>query len=340
LNLILTEIKKLELKNVWTLSRNSSYFKENVFLEIEKDGITGYGEAAPNVRYGETAQLTEKIIKEAAGVIVKQDLFKYRQIKKIIDELIVGQNCAKAAIDMAVMDWVAKAMDVPLYKMMGLDGEKEPVTCYTIGIASISEIKNKTRDAAEYPILKIKLGVENDEEIINAVREVTDKPLRVDANEGWGDKETAVKKIQWLEKKGVEFIEQPMPAEMLEETGWLRERVALPLIADEAVINSESIAGLSEVYDGINIKLMKAGGIQEAVKMIYIAEALKMDVMLGCMVESSLAISAAAQLSSLVKWLDLDTNLLINNDPFCGVKTRKGKMSLNSKPGLGVSKRV
>ena len=338
--MFLTEIKKLELKNVWTISRNSSSYKENVFLKIKKDGITGYGEAAPNVRYGENVQLTQKAIEDAAPVIIKHDFFKYTEIKKIIDELIVGQNCAKAAIDMAVMDWVAKAMDLPLYKLLDLDSEKIPVTSYSIGIDSISEIKNKVRNASDYPILKIKLGAENDEEIINAVREVTDKPLRIDANEGWKDKETAVKKIHWLEEKGVEFVEQPMPAEMLEETAWLRERVALPLVADEAVINSESIAALNQVYDGINIKLMKAGGIQEAVKMAHIAKSLEMDIMIGCMIESSLAISAAAQLCSLVKWADLDGNLLISNDPFCGVKTSKGKISLSSKPGLGVHERA
>ena len=340
MNLILTEIKKLKLKNVWTISRNSSHYKENVFLKIEKDGITGYGEAAPNVRYGENAQLTEKIIKDTAPVILKHDLFKYTEIKKIIDELIIGQNCAKAAVDMAVMDWVAKAVDVPLYKLLGLDSEKIPVTSYSIGIDSISEIKNKVRDASDYPILKIKLGAENDEEIINAVREVTDKPLRVDANEGWKDKETALKKILWLQKKGIEFVEQPMPAEMLEETAWLRQRIDLPLVADEAVINAESIPALSGIYDGINIKLMKAGGIQEALKMTHIAQALKMEVMFGCMIESSLAISATAQLGSLAKWIDLDGNLLINNDPFCGVKVSAGKLSLNSMPGLGVSERV
>jgi L-alanine-DL-glutamate epimerase-like enolase superfamily enzyme len=338
--LILTEIKKLKLKNIWTISRSSSHYKENVFLKIEKDGITACGEAAPNVRYGENAQLTQKVIEDTAPVVLKHDLFKYTEIKKIIDELIVGQNCAKAALDMAVMDWVAKAMEVPLYKLLGLDSGKIPITSYSIGIDSISEIKNKVRDASDYPILKIKLGADNDEEIINAVREVTDKPLRVDANEGWKDKETALKKIQWLQTKGIEFVEQPMPAEMLAETAWLRQRVDLPLVADEAVINAESIPALSNIYDGINIKLMKAGGIQEAVEITHIAKALKMDVMFGCMIESSLAISAAAHLASLAKWTDLDGNLLIDNDPFSGVKVSAGKLSLNSMPGLGVSERV
>ena len=338
--MILTEIKKLNLKNVWTISRSSSGYKENVFLKIEKDGITAYGEAAPNVRYGENAHLTKKLIDETGPLILKQDLFKYTEIKKIIDDSITGQNCAKAALDMAVMDWVAKAMDAPLYKLLGLDSDQIPLTSYSIGIDSVDKIKNKVRDAPDYPILKIKLGADNDEEIVDAVREVTDKTLRVDANEGWKDKETAVKKIQWLQTKGIEFVEQPMPAEMLEETAWLKQRIDLPLVADEAVINAESIPALRGIYDGINIKLMKAGGIQEALKMARIAKALKMDVMFGCMIESSLAISAAAHLAPLARWIDLDGNLLISNDPFCGVKTSAGKLSLNSTPGLGVSERV
>ena len=338
--MFLTEIKKLNLKNVWTISRNSSSFKENVFLKIEKDGITAYGEAAPNVRYGENAQLTKKAIDETAPLILKHDLFKYTEIKKIIDESVTGQNCARAALDMAVMDWVAKAMDVPLYKFFGLDIAKIPATSYSIGIDSIDETKNKVRGASDFPILKIKLGADNDEEIIDAVRDVTDKPLRIDANEGWKDKETALKKIQWLQTKGIEFVEQPMPAEMLEETAWLRERIDLPLIADEAVINVQSIPALSGIYDGINIKLMKAGGIQEAHKMTHIAKALKMDVMFGCMIESSLAIAAAAHLAPLAKWIDLDGNLLINNDPFIGPEVFAGKLTLNSNPGLGVSERI
>jgi L-alanine-DL-glutamate epimerase-like enolase superfamily enzyme len=241
---------------------------------------------------------------------------------------------------MAVMDWVAKAMNVPLYRLLGLNSDKIPITSFSIGIDSIDEIKNKVRDASDFPILKIKLGADNDEEIIDAVRDVTDKPLRVDANEGWKDKETALKKILWLQTKGIEFVEQPMPAEMLEETAWLKQRTDLPLVADEAVINAQSIPALSGIYDGINIKLMKAGGIQEALKMTHIAKALKMDVMFGCMIESSLAIAAAAHLAPLAKWIDLDGNLLINNDPFVGPEVSDGKLTLNSNPGLGVSERV
>jgi L-alanine-DL-glutamate epimerase-like enolase superfamily enzyme len=334
--LISTKIRKLQLRNTWTISRNSSSFKENVFVEIEKDSVVGYGEAAPNVRYGETPEMTEKTINKVSEVLLKQDLFKYSQVKEMLDELIVGQNCAKAALDMAVMDWVAKSLNTPLYKMLGLDPDKTPVTSYTIGIDEPDMIKTKVSQALDYPILKIKVGNQNDEEIIDAVRSITDKPIRVDANEGWLDKETAVKKIEWMQSKGVEFVEQPMPAKMLEETAWLRQRVDMPLIADEAVINATDIASVSQVYDGINIKLMKSGGIQEALNMIHAARPAGLKIMIGCMIESSIAITAAAHLSPLVDWADLDGNLLISNDPFTGVKVSQGRLILNDQPGIGI----
>jgi L-alanine-DL-glutamate epimerase-like enolase superfamily enzyme len=335
--LISTKIRKLELRNTWTISRNSSSYKQNVFVKIEKDAITGYGEAAPNVRYGETPEMSEKIINQVSETLLKQDLSKYSQVKEVLDELIIGQNCAKAALDIAIMDWVAKKQNLPLYKMLGLDPDKTPVTSFSIGIDKPDMIKTKVSQTLDYPILKIKVGNENDEDIINAVRSVTDKPIRVDANEGWTDKETAVKKIEWMQSKGVEFIEQPMPAKMLEETAWLRQRVDIPLIADEAVINTSDIASLAEAYDGINIKLMKAGGIQEALKMIHAARAVGLKIMIGCMIESSIAITAAAHLSPLVDWADLDGNLLISNDPFCGVKTSHGRLILNDQPGIVIT---
>lgn len=335
--MIFTKIRKLELKDVWTTSRNSSQCKENVFVKIEKNGVTGYGEAAPNIRYGEDAQTTEKMILCASKAMSHHDLFKYTQVKEVLDDCIVAQNCAKAALDIALMDWVAKSFNVPLYKMLGLNADNTPLTSYSIGIDQIDVMKRKTREAQEYPILKIKVGNQNDEEIINAIRTVTDKSIRVDANEGWKDKEVAVKKAEWMQSRGVEFIEQPMPAGMLEETAWVRQRVKLPLIADEAVLTAADIPLLTEAYDGINIKLMKAGGIQEALKMISVARAVGLKVMLGCMIESSIAITAAAHLSPLADWADLDGNLLISNDPFCGVKVSGGRLILNDQPGIGVT---
>lgn len=332
-----TKIIKLELQNVWSISRNSSRVKENVFVKLEKDGITAYGEAAPNVRYGENAELTQQKIELAAAAISDLDLSDCANVKETIDPFITGQNCARAALDIAVVDWAAKRLGLPLYKLLELDPSDTPVTSFSIGIDTPDMVRQKVLQAADFPILKIKLGADNDEEIINAVRSVTDKPIRVDANEAWTNKEAAVKKIHWLKTKNVEFIEQPMPSHMLKETAWLRRRIDMPLVADEAVLTVADIPSIARAYDGINIKLMKAGGIQEALAMIYVARSVGLKIMLGCMIESSIAITAAAHLSPLVDWADLDGNLLISNDPFSGVKVQNGKLILNDLPGLGVT---
>ena len=192
------------------------------------------------------------------------------------------------------------------------------------------------REAADFPVLKVKVGLQNDEETIAAVRSVTNKPLRVDANEGWTDKEEAIRKINWLEAQGVELIEQPMPAHMFEETKYVRSKVHIPVIADEACTDASLIPHLKEAYDGVNVKLDKSGGVMEAYRWIKFARAMNMKVMLGCMVSSSCTVTAAAHLSPLVDYPDLDGNLLISNDPYEGVKVRNGKLILPSGPGLGL----
>ncbi len=256
------------------------------------------------------------------------------------ERVIPDQSCACAALDIAILDWVGRRLNVPLYRLFGLDAGKAPVTTFSIGIDTPEVIKAKVKEAKDFPVLKIKVGTENDAQIVAAVREATDRPLRVDANEGWRDKEQALKKIQWLQKMGVELIEQPLPAAMIDETAWLKERVDMPIIADEAVKGAGDIPKLAGAYDGINIKLMKAGGIQEAIRMIHVARALGLKIMLGCMIESSVAISAAAHISPLVDYADLDGNLLISNDPFAGVDVKNGKLILNDQPGLGVSEQT
>ncbi len=328
--------KKLELAHTWTISRNSSNFKNNVFVKIERDGIVGYGEAAPNVRYGENHELTTQKINEARSIFTDNELFHYMNIKEAMDSKILKQSCAKAALDIALMDWVGKALNVPLYRFFGLNPANAPLTSFSIGIDTPEVIRQKVREAEPYPLLKIKVGKPNDEEIIGAVRSVTDKPIRVDANEGWKTKEEALERILWLKTQGVEFIEQPMPSDMIEETAWVRERAGIPIVADEAVKTAADIPKLAKAYDGINIKLMKSGGMLEAWRMIGMAKAMGMKIMLGCMIESSVAISAAAHLAPFVDWADLDGNLLIKNDPFTGVKVDHGKFVYNDKPGLGV----
>jgi L-alanine-DL-glutamate epimerase-like enolase superfamily enzyme len=335
--MIEVKTKRLFLQDTWTISRNSSDYKDNVFVKIEKDGVAGFGEAAPNVRYGEDHLKTMDRINAVKNIFEETHLWHYVDLKDKIFASITDQNCARCALDIAIMDWVGKKLNVPLYKLWGLDKTKTPRTSFSIGIDTIEVIKKKVRAAEKYPLLKIKVGKDNDEEIIEAVRSVTDKPIRVDANEGWKSKELALEKIQWLQSKGIEFIEQPMPSEMIEETRWLRERIDIPIVADEAVKTAADIPKLAEAYDGINIKLMKAGGPQEAMRMIYLAKTMNMKIMLGCMIESAVAISAAAHLSPLVDWADLDGNLLLREDPYEGVGVENGKLILYDQPGLGIS---
>lgn len=335
--MIEVKTRRLFLADTWTIARNSSDYKDNVFVKIEKDGIIGLGEAAPNIRYGEDHKKTTDRINGVKDLFNKHDLWHFVDLKEDIFSSITDQNCARCALDIAIMDWVGKKLNIPLYKLWGLDKSRTPQTSFSIGIDTPEVIKRKVRDAEKYPLLKVKVGKDNDEEIIEAVRSVTDKPIRVDANEGWKSKEVALEKIKWLQTMGIEFIEQPMPSKMIEETRWLRDRVDIPIVADEAVKNSADIPKLAEAYDGINIKLMKAGGVQEAMRMIHLAKSLDMKIMLGCMIESSIAIAAAAHLSPLVDWADLDGNLLLREDPFVGVKVEKGKLILNDEPGLGIS---
>jgi len=331
--------KRLLLRHTWTISRNSSDFKDNVFVRIERDGVVGLGEAAPNVRYGESAEKTLAVLRNAKGLFESSDWFRYVDMQKQWQDIIKNQRCAGAALDMAVLDWIGHKLDVPFYRLLGLDECKTAITSFSIGIDTPEIIQQKVREAGDYPILKIKVGRDNDEQILKAVRDVTDKPLYVDANEAWRDKRLALKKINRLQELGVKLIEQPLPAEMIEETAWLRQQVDIPIIADEAVKRASDISKLAGAYDGINIKLMKAGGVQEAIRMIHVARAFGMKVMLGCMIESSLAISAAAHLSPLVDYADLDGNLLVSNDPFIGVSVERGKLVLNDRPGFGVSER-
>jgi len=332
--------KRLLLTHTWTLSRNSSDFKDNVFVRVERDGVVGWGEAAPNVRYGQTADQTVADLEKVRSLVEAGDWFRYVDLRTQWERALPGQVCAQAALDMAILDWVGGKLKTPLSRLLGLDAGKAPVTTFSIGIDTPEVIKQKVEEAKDFPVLKIKVGRDNDAQILAAVREATDKPLRVDANEGWKTREQALEKIRWLQGLGVELIEQPLPASMVEETAWLRDRVEIPIVADEAVKTASDIPRLAAAYDGINIKLMKSGGIQEAIRMIHVARAMGMKIMLGCMIESSVAISAAAHLSPMVDWADLDGNLLISNDPFTGVGVDHGRLILNDRPGLGIVERL
>lgn len=334
------EVKRLNLRHTWTTVMSSSEFRDTLHLRYEQDGITGRGEGAGIVRYGETAQKGLELLQANSSWMLQRDAWQYARIMQEVFEKIDGNFAFKAAVDIALLDWVSQRAEVPLWKFLGLDAAAAATTTFTIGIDKAEVIKQKVREAEPYPILKIKVGLDNDEEVISAVRSVTKKPLRVDANEGFKSKEQAVEKINWLEQQGALSIEQPLPAANLDDMNWIRKRVHIPVIADEACLHPSDIPRLAPHFDGVNVKVDKCGGLLEARRMIDMARALKLQVMIGCMVSSSVAITAAAQLSPLVDHADLDGNLLIANDPFEGVKVVNGKLVLSDRPGLGLVARV
>ena len=331
-----TSITRLKLRHTWTTTMSSSDYRDTIQARVTRDGVTGIGEGAPIVRYHENAEDGRKAIERLASFLQGADPWLYEKMMAEVSCRMPNQFAARAALDIAVMDWVGKKSNLPLYRVLGLDPNDTPITTFSIGIDTPEITRQKVLEAEAFPVLKIKVGLNTDEATIAAVRSVTKKPLRVDANEGWKDKDEAARKINWLESQGVEFIEQPMPAEMIEETRWLRSHVHLPIIADEAAVNARTIPKLADAYDGVNVKLDKCGGIQQALFMIYVAKSLGMKTMLGCMISSSISVTAAAQLSPLVDYADLDGNLLIANDAYAGVVVSKGKLLLPDGPGLGL----
>ncbi len=328
----------LRLKHTFRISRSARDIAPVIILELVHDGITAYGEASPTKRYGES-------LETIAAFFTGLDLSRFEspmQLEDIlayIDAAAPGNTSAKCAVDLALHDWVGKKLGVPLYKLWGLNPAKAAPCSFTIAIDSKEVVEQKVLEAADFPILKVKLGLDNDEEMINTIRKVTDKVLYVDANEGWKDRNLALERIKWLKDQNVEFVEQPMPAEQFDDMKWLRDKSDLPLIADESVLRLSEVPKLAEAFDGINIKLMKCTGVREAMRMINTARALNMKVMMGCMIETAVGISAGAHLAPLLDYADLDGNVLISNDPFDGVRNIKGKLALIDQPGLGVTLR-
>jgi L-alanine-DL-glutamate epimerase-like enolase superfamily enzyme len=325
----------LRLRHAWTLARGTSAFKVNVLTRLACQGIEGIGEAAPNARYREDADSVLGALTTLAPLI-GDDPSSYGDILDRIGTALPGHHAAKASIDIALHDWIGRRDGVPLWRMLGVDPRKAPPTSMSIGIDEIPIMQERAREAADFPWLKIKLGRSNDREILEGIRRVTDRPLYVDANEAWHDPRSAIRMIRWMEGMGVVLVEQPLPAEDLDGSKYVRDRVDLPIIADEAVLTADDIEPLSQAYDGINIKLQKCGGVRMARRMIDTARSLRMKVMLGCMVETSVGITAAAHLAPLADYVDLDGNLLVANDPFRGARVRCGRLILPEGPGLGI----
>jgi L-alanine-DL-glutamate epimerase-like enolase superfamily enzyme len=328
---------ELQLRHTFTVAGNSRNTTPVVLTEINYEGFTGYGEASMPPYLGESQESVMKFLNKV-DLGQFRDPFMLDDILAYVDSIEEGNRAAKACVDIALHDLIGKLVDQPLYRLWGINPGNTPMTSFTIGIDTPEVVKLKTEEAARFKVLKVKLGGGNDKEMINTVRSVTDVPIYVDVNQGWTDKQEALDMVHWLKEQGIEFVEQPLPKAAVDDVAWLTERSPLPIIADEAFQRLGDVASFKGVYSGINIKLMKSTGLREAHKMITVARALDMKVMIGCMTETSCAVSAASQLSPLVDWADLDGNLLISNDLYEGMQVVEGKVTLNELPGIGITK--
>lgn len=313
----------------------------NFLVKLSYKDIVGYGEASPVEYHGESPETAAALLKAWSQTdIFGDDPFAIAEICRKMDKSIAGHNSVKAGIEMALHDICGKIANQPTYKMLGLSGLKQPVTDFTIGIASLEMIEKKTKEAldAGYKVLKVKQGTPYDKDIIKAVRKVAgDLPIRVDANGAWTPKQ-AIAMAEFLAEHNVQFIEQPVArTASVDDFRFVRERSPLPIYADESVSRAHDVAKFVGAVDGVVVKLAKTGGLLEAIKVIQTARAHGMQVMFGCMLETSLGITAAAHLSGLVDHLDLDGALLLSNDPFNGATYQDGILKLTELPGLGVT---
>ncbi len=334
---------ELKLRHVFTVATYSRSTTPDVQVEIEYDGFTGYGEASMPPYLQKELGTVESVcafLTKVQGLIGDfTDPFQLEDILSYIDTLSESDAAAKAAVDIALHDLVGKLLQAPWHRIWGLNKEKAPSTTFTIGIDTPDVVRRKTKECAEkFNILKVKLGRDNDKEMIETIRSVTDLPIAVDANQGWKDKKQALDMILWLKEQGIVMVEQPMPKTQIDDIAWVSEHSPLPIFADESIQRLKDVAAQKGIFTGINIKLMKCTGMREAWKMVTLARALDMKVMVGCMTETSCATSAAAQFSPAVDFADLDGNLLIANDRFRGMTVVKGKITLNDLPGIGVEK--
>ncbi|MGV3510264.1 MAG: dipeptide epimerase [Sphingobacteriaceae bacterium] len=327
----------LNLKHSFNLATSSRTTTPVVLTELEYDGIIGYGEASMPPYLGESHDTVMKFLSKV-DLSKFDDPFEMENILDYVDAIEEGNKAAKASVDIALHDLVGKIMKQPWHKIWGYDASKTPVTSFTIGMDTMDIVRQKVKEADPYKILKVKLGKETDKQMIETIRQVTDKPLCVDVNQGWKDKKFALDMAHWLHEKGVVFLEQAMPKEQLDDNAWLTENSPIPTIGDESVQRLDDVLKAYKVYNGINIKLMKCTGMREAHKMLTLGRALGMKIMIGCMTETSCAISAAAQLSPMVDWADLDGALLITNDVYKGTEVINGKVTLNNLPGIGIKR--
>jgi len=328
---------RLELRHTFTVAEASRTFTPAVMAEIEYDGMVGYGEASLPPYLSDSQESVMEFLSRV-DLSKYSSPFQLEDILNDIDHIRFHNTAAKAAVDIALHDLVGKLMGQPWYNIWGFNKDKAPNTTFTIGIDKADVVREKTKEAKGFKILKVKLGKDNDKEMIENVRAITNVPLTADPNQGWKDKYYALDMIHWLKEKGVVYVEQPMAKERLDDHAWLTEQSPLPILADESCQRLSDMEQIKGAYSGIVIKLMKCTGMREARKMITLARAYNMKIMIGCMTETSCAISAASHLSPACDWADLDGNLLISNDIFKGTQVVDGKLVLSDGAGIGVKK--
>ena len=327
---------ELQLKHAFNISTYSRKTTPVVLTTIEYDGLVGYGEASLPPYLGETQASVIEFLKKVDLSGFSNPL-ELEEIIHYIDSIAENNTAAKASVDIALHDLAGKIIWKPWHQLWGLKKDNVPDTTFTIGIDTNEVVRQKVREVeGQFKILKVKLGGTEDKRMIETIRSVTALPLAVDANQGWKDKHQALDMILWLKEKGIVMIEQPMPKYNLDPIAWLTEESPLPIFADESVQRLRDVERMKGVFSGINIKLMKCTGMREAWQMRNLAQALGMKVMIGCMTETSCAISAATQLAPGLDFADLDGALLIQNDAFEGATLQNGKIIATDFPGIGI----
>lgn len=326
---------ELELKHPFSISKFTRTSTPLMLLKIQHEDVIGYGEASMVPYMGESYESANAFLNLVDWDKIQYP-FNFEEIMVYLDRLAPGQPAIKAAIDIALNDINGKILNKPCFEIYGADPSKMPVTSYTIGIDTPEVIREKLKDAEAFKVIKVKLGRDNDKEIIETIRSLTNVPLYVDANQGWSDKIKAIDLIYWLHAKGVVLIEQPMDKTNVDGNAWLTERSPIPLLADEAVQRLADMDNLKGAYHGINVKLMKSCGMHEGHQMILKARSFGMKVLIGCMSETSCATLAAAALAPLCNWADLDGPWLTTNNPFANPQFEEGKYTLKNLPGLGL----
>jgi L-Ala-D/L-Glu epimerase / N-acetyl-D-glutamate racemase len=325
----------LALAEEFGIARGSRTTQSVVQVELEHDGVVGRGEASPVYYRGESIESALEFLTSAAPPLVGDDPFALEDIEERLED-VDGEAAGKAALDAALHDWIGRRLGVPVWRLLGLSPEAPP-TSFTISIDSVDGTRDRARRAGRFRALKVKVGGAEDLERLEAVRAESGAPLRVDANEGWS-LESARELMPELIRLGVEFVEQPFPADDVESFLALAElEPRLPVIVDEGCQDLRDVAPAAAYADGINVKLAKSGGVREAVRMIHAARALDLHVMLGCMVESQLGVAPAAAIASLADWVDLDGHLLLADEPYTGLRFEDGRVLPSAEPGLGVA---